>query len=159
PAALPIGKELNRLPARVRSGGPGRAGSVVRLTAIRCARVSIPVMEVSVRHKLWPVLVLSAGLLAGCGTQVVNPVTGQTERTVMDEPMEIAQGRQAHEELLKADGGAYPDAKLQAYVDGVGRRLAANSHRAHLPWTFTVLDSPEVNAFALPGGYVYVTRG
>lgn len=111
------------------------------------------------RHKFWSVAILAAALLVGCGTQVVNPVTGQTERTVMDEPMEIAQGRQAHEELLKADGGAYPDAKLQAYVDGVGRRLAANSHRAHLPWTFTVLDSPEVNAFALPGGYVYVTRG
>ncbi len=110
-------------------------------------------------HKLWSVLLLSAGLLAGCGTQVVNPVTGQTERTVMDEPMEIAEGRKAHEELLKADGGAYADDKLQAYVTGVGKKLAANSHRANLPWTFTVLDSPEVNAFALPGGYVYVTRG
>lgn len=111
------------------------------------------------RRSLWSALFLAAGLLAGCGTQVVNPVTGQTERTVMDEPMEIAQGRQAHEELLKADGGAYPDAKLQAYVSGVGQKLAANSHRAQLPWTFTVLDSPEVNAFALPGGYVYVTCG
>lgn len=51
------------------------------------------------------------------------------------------------------------DPRLQAYVDGVGQRLAAQSHRANLKWTFTVLDSPEVNAFALPGGYVYITRG
>ena len=97
-------------------------------------------------------------MLAGCGTTVVNPVTGQTERTVMDEPMEIAEGKKAHAEVLKSYG-AYPDAKLQAYVNEVGQKLARNSHRANLPWTFTVLDSPEVNAFALPGGYVYITRG
>src|SRR5678816_4510871 len=55
--------------------------------------------------------------------------------------------------------GAYDDPKLQAYVGELGQRLAAQSHRANLQWTFTVLDSPEINAFALPGGYVYVTRG
>ena len=55
--------------------------------------------------------------------------------------------------------GVVNDAALQAYVNGVGQKLAAASHRAKLKWTFTVLDSPEVNAFALPGGYVYVTRG
>ncbi|MFX4454828.1 M48 family metalloprotease, partial [Acinetobacter baumannii] len=49
--------------------------------------------------------------------------------------------------------------KVQAYVNTLGQKLAAQSHRANLTWTFTVLDSPEVNAFALPGGYVYVTRG
>lgn len=101
---------------------------------------------------------IAALMLGGCGTAVVNPVTGQTERTVMDEPMEIAEGKKAHGEILKSYG-AYPDAKLQAYVNEVGQKLARNSHRANLPWTFTVLDSPEVNAFALPGGYVYVTRG
>ena len=49
--------------------------------------------------------------------------------------------------------------KLQAYVDGLGQKLASQSQRANLKWTFTVLDSSEINAFALPGGYVYVTRG
>src|SRR5690606_33053344 len=49
--------------------------------------------------------------------------------------------------------------RLQAYVNEVGQKLARQSHRSNLQWTFTVLDSPEVNAFALPGGYVYVTRG
>jgi predicted Zn-dependent protease len=102
--------------------------------------------------------VLSSALLAGCGTTVVNPVTGREERTVMDEATEIAEGKKAHQQVL-AEYGAYADSRLQAYVAGVGQKLAKSSHRSALPWTFTVLDSPEINAFALPGGYVYVTRG
>ena len=101
---------------------------------------------------------LSLGLLAGCGSPVVNPVTGQAERSVMDERTEIAAGQEGHKQVL-SEYGVVKDAKLQAYVNQVGQRLAAQSHRAHLKWTFTVLDSPEINAFALPGGYVYVTRG
>lgn len=98
-----------------------------------------------------------AFLHAGCAT-VTNPVTGQRELTVMDERSEIAEGRKAHEEVLR-DYGAYADPRLQAYVNELGQRLARQSHRKNLEWHFTVLDSPEVNAFALPGGYVYVTRG
>ena len=107
--------------------------------------------------RLLPVLV-ALSLLGACGTQVVNPVSGRTERTVMDEQQEVAEGRKAHEQVL-AEYGAVRDARLQAYVNDVGQRLAAQSHRANLKWTFTVLDSPEINAFALPGGYVYITRG
>jgi predicted Zn-dependent protease len=99
-----------------------------------------------------------AWLLAACGSQVVNPVTGRTERSVMDEKTELAEGRKAHAEVLK-EYGALADPRLQAYVNDIGQRLARNSHRAQIGWTFTVLDSPEVNAFALPGGYVYITRG
>ncbi len=97
-------------------------------------------------------------MLAGCGSAVVNPVTGLSERSVMDEPTEIAEGRKAHEQVLK-EYRAYANPQVQAYVNTIGQKLAAQSHRAQLDWTFTVLDSPEVNAFALPGGYVYVTRG
>ncbi len=103
-------------------------------------------------------LALVTSLLASCGTQVVNPVTGQTERTAMDERAELAEGKKAHDEVLK-EYGVYPDPKLQAYVNEIGQKLARQSHRANIPWTFTVLDSPEINAFALPGGYVYITRG
>lgn len=103
-------------------------------------------------------LVLATAALAGCGTKVINPVTGQTERTAMDERSELAEGKKAHDEVLK-EYGVYPDARLQAYVNEVGQKLAKQSHRANIPWTFTVLDSPEINAFALPGGYVYITRG
>jgi predicted Zn-dependent protease len=111
----------------------------------------------TLRHVLSPLL-LAAALLAGCGTAVVNPVSGRAERTVMDEQTEIAEGRKAHQQVL-AEYGALDNPRLQAYVNGVGQRLAAQSHRSQLQWTFTVLDSPEINAFALPGGYVYVTRG
>ena len=103
-------------------------------------------------------LLLAAALLAACGTQVVNPVTGQAERTVMDERTEIAEGAKAHKEVLQ-EYRPYDNPGLQAYVGDLGQRLAKQSHRAGLTWTFTVLDSPEINAFALPGGYVYVTRG
>ncbi|WP_290902129.1 M48 family metalloprotease [Aquabacterium sp.] len=106
-------------------------------------------------------LALSAfcsALLSACGSTVVNPVTGEAERSVMDEPAEIAQGQKAHQQVLK-EQRAYANPKVQAYVNTLGQKLAAQSHRANLAWTFTVLDSPEVNAFALPGGYVYVTRG
>ena len=101
---------------------------------------------------------LSSALLSACGSTVVNPVTGEAERSVMDEPAEITQGQKAHQQVLK-EQRAYPNPKVQAYVNALGQKLAAQSHRANLAWTFTVLDSPEVNAFALPGGYVYVTRG
>lgn len=102
-------------------------------------------------------LSLAAALLCGCAT-VQNPVTGQAERTVMDESQEVAEGRQQHQQVL-ADYGEVKDARLQAYVNDIGQRLAKHSDRPNLEWHFTVLDSPEVNAFALPGGYVYVTRG
>jgi predicted Zn-dependent protease len=55
--------------------------------------------------------------------------------------------------------GVYDDRALQNYVNDIGQRIARNSHRPNLPWTFTIVDSPAINAFALPGGYVYVTRG
>jgi predicted Zn-dependent protease len=104
-------------------------------------------------------LLLSAVLLTACATAtVLNPVTGRQERTVMDEASELAEGRKAHEQVL-AEYGAYGNARLQAYVDDIGQRLARHSHRGDLDWHFTVLDSAEINAFALPGGYVYVTRG
>jgi predicted Zn-dependent protease len=110
------------------------------------------------RHPCLPLL-LAAALLAGCATSTVrNPVTGEDERTVMDEPREIAEGKKAHAQVLQ-EYGVYPNPKLQAYVNDIGQRLAKQSERSQLVWTFTVLDSPEINAFALPGGYIYVTRG
>ncbi len=100
-------------------------------------------------------VVLAAAFLAGCA---YNPVTGLPDFVLFSEEQEIEAGAQFHEDVL----GQYPlyrDPELAAYVDEVGQRLGANSHRDHLVWHFFVLDSPEVNAFALPGGFVYVTRG
>lgn len=72
---------------------------------------------------------------------------------------EAALGAQEHPKILAQFGGAVKDARLQGYVDQLGRKLASTTARAREPWTFTVLDSDVVNAFAVPGGYVYVTRG
>jgi len=104
------------------------------------------------------VLLMACALLTACGSAVLNPVTGAQERSVMDERSEIAAGAKAHADVLK-EYGVLQDAKVQTYVNDLGQRLAKLSHRQQLQWHFTVLDSPEINAFALPGGYVYVTRG
>src|SRR5690606_4733678 len=65
---------------------------------------------------------------------------------------------QAHEQVL-ASMPLYDDEAVQRYVAGLGQRLAAASERPNLPWTFVVVDDPAVNAFAIPGGHVYITRG
>lgn len=87
-----------------------------------------------------------------------NPVSGSKDFVLMSESQEIQQGAQAHREVLQ-QYGVVNDPQLQAYVNRIGKGLAAKSHRPDLNWHFTVVDSPEVNAFALPGGYVYITRG
>lgn len=76
----------------------------------------------------------------------------------MNEQAEMAEGKKAHEQVLD-EYSEYKNPELQAYVNEIGQRLAKHSHRSNIEWHFTVLDSPEVNAFATPGGYVYVTRG
>ncbi len=106
----------------------------------------------------WLPAALVAALLCACGTAVVNPVSGETEMSAMSEEQEVAEGAKAHQQVLK-EYSVYDNKPVQDYVNALGQRLAAQSHRANLQWHFTVLDSPEINAFALPGGYVYVTRG
>ncbi len=109
------------------------------------------------QNKLLP-LALASLLLTACGSPVINPVTGLSERSVMSEAAEIEEGKKAHAQVLQ-EYGVVKNPRLQAYVNDLGQRLAKQSHRSQLKWTFTLLDSPEINAFALPGGYVYVTRG
>jgi predicted Zn-dependent protease len=88
----------------------------------------------------------------------INPATGQNQLSFIGEQQEIALGRQNDEQIVQTMG-LYPDEDLQAYVSRVGSELAAQSERPDLPWTFRVIDDPVVNAFALPGGFVYLTRG
>ncbi len=104
------------------------------------------------------VLVLLASLgavLTGCA---VNPATGKRELVLVTPAQEAAIGREGYT-AATAEYGVYDDAAIAAYVDSVGRRVARASDRPDLPWRFTVLDDPAVNAFAMPGGYIYVTRG
>ena len=76
----------------------------------------------------------------------------------MSEQREISLGKKNHPQILK-QYGRYDNQVLQTYVNRIGQDLAKRSHRSNLKYTFTVLDSAEVNAFALPGGYIYITRG
>ncbi len=94
-------------------------------------------------------------IISGCA---INPVTGDRDFVTISESEEIAQGTKYHQSII-AQYGIYDDPALQAYVNQLGQTLAAKSHRKHLKFTFTVLDSPDINAFALPGGYIYITRG
>src|SRR6187549_3098699 len=95
-------------------------------------------------------------LIAACST---NPATGKREFNIVSEGQEIAIGRQSHPEILRQFGVYDEKPELNRLIDRVGKRIAAQSERPNLPWTFTVLDSPIVNAMALPGGYIYITRG
>ena len=100
---------------------------------------------------------LFAAALGGC---TVNPATGEETFTAFMSPAEEQQlGGQEHPKIVAQFGGEYHDTRISAYVDGIGRRLASVSEQPDLPFTFTVLNSDVVNAFALPGGYVYVTTG
>ncbi|HEX2113791.1 MAG TPA: M48 family metalloprotease [Alphaproteobacteria bacterium] len=102
-------------------------------------------------------LTLAAAALGGCTT---NPATGgQSFTAFMSQEKELEVGRDEHPKILKQFGGELDDPKLRAYVDGIGQRLARQSELPDLKFTFTVLNSDITNAFALPGGYVYVTRG
>jgi predicted Zn-dependent protease len=93
--------------------------------------------------------------IAACAT---NPATGEREFSLMSEAQEIQLGRQADAQV-RQEMGLYNDPELQRYIEAVGMKLAKASERPNLPWSFAVVDQPAINAFALPGGFIYLTRG
>ena len=110
----------------------------------------------SMRHLGRPALLLLSGLvLATCAT---NPATGKKELSFVSESQEIQIG-QENATAVKQQMGVDDDPRVQNYVSTIGKRLASESERPSLPWEFTVMDDPVVNAFALPGGYIFITRG
>jgi predicted Zn-dependent protease len=92
---------------------------------------------------------------AGCAR---NPVTGQLQLALITEGQEIQMGREGAQQV-EASMGLVDNPALQSYVQDLGQRLAADSERPGLPWSFGVVDDPTPNAFALPGGFIYMTRG
>jgi predicted Zn-dependent protease len=98
---------------------------------------------------------LTCVLASACAT---NPVTGRRQLSLVSEAQEIQLGQQAAQEVSQQLGLVDNDA-LQQYVQRVGAQLAAESERPNLPWTFRVVDDPTPNAFALPGGFIFMTRG
>lgn len=111
------------------------------------------------RRLVWTIrvgaIVAWASALAGCAT---NPVTGERQLALISEKQEIEMGREADTDVVESIG-LYPNPALQQYLQALGIRVAATTERPHLPWTFRVIDDAAVNAFAIPGGFVYMTRG
>lgn len=108
------------------------------------------------RRILTPVLALTiATAQSGCAR---NPVTGNLQLALISEAQEIQMGQQAAQEVA-ATMGLVDDPALQQYVDAIGQRMATVSERPDLPWSFAVVDDPTPNAFALPGGPIFLTRG
>ena len=139
--------------------------------------MSAPTLPRLIRRLTRSTLALFALLLAaGCAQ---NPVTGKADFVIVSEEQELRMGR-AYDQQVKKENPIYdhrnraatgpaggreagpalaPDTGLAAYVEALGQKLAKQSHRAGLEYRFTVLDTPDVNAFALPGGFIYITRG
>lgn len=109
----------------------------------------------SSKHAVCTALAACLAVATGC---VTNPVTGRRELSLVSPEQELQIGREGYEAVLQ-EFGEYSHADLQAYVQKVGMKVAKVSHQPNLDWTFTLLDDPTVNAFAMPGGYIYVTRG
>lgn len=102
------------------------------------------------------IILILAGLLVY--TCARNPVTGKSQIMLISEEQEIKMG-ESYDPQVVSEMGTYSDEKIQQFIAEKGQAMAKISHRPNLPWTFRVVDSPVVNAFAVPGGYVYFTRG
>ncbi|MEB2777227.1 M48 family metalloprotease [Algoriphagus sp. D3-2-R+10] len=100
----------------------------------------------------------SVFILLSLSSCAINPVTGKKQIVLMSEAQEIAMGQQSDPEIV-AFFGLYEDPQLQEFITTKGNEMAAISHRPKLAYEFKIVDSPVINAFAVPGGYVYFTRG
>lgn len=116
---------------------------------------TIPRRPFVLGHLLLACALATGFAVNGCAT---NPATGASQLMLVSEAQEIQMGQQADPAVI-ATIGLYPDSAWQRYIQQFGARLAATSERPDLPWTFRVVDDPAVNAFAIPGGFIYVTRG
>jgi predicted Zn-dependent protease len=109
------------------------------------------------RSRLWNV-VAAVAVLTFLGACATNPVTGKKEVSIVTPAQELEIGREGYGPVTE-EYGLYGDAALSAYVNSIGQKVAHVSHMPDLEWHFTILDDPTVNAFAMPGGYIYITRG
>ncbi|MFH1368784.1 MAG: M48 family metallopeptidase [Elusimicrobiota bacterium] len=104
---------------------------------------------------LLPSSIFLLSCFSGCAT---NPVSGKQEIRLFSDDDEITLGSQTKQVIIK-EYGEYSDPGLKQYIEDVGRRLVASSERKYLPYNFTILDTDMINAFAAPGGCIFVTRG
>lgn len=107
-------------------------------------------------------LLVLFGLVSYCANTVENPITGEKQRVQLSAKQEVALGLRSAPQMASQHGGLYPDQTLQQYVDQVGTKIVQNSDakKSGYPFDFHLLRDPQsINAFALPGGQVFVTAG
>ncbi|HEX8334324.1 MAG TPA: M48 family metalloprotease, partial [Segetibacter sp.] len=107
------------------------------------------------RFSLIAYLLSASVLINSCSR---NPVTGKRQVVFMSEAQELAMGKEADPQII-ASFGLYEDSLIQRFIREKGNQMAAISHRPNIEYNFRVVDSEVINAFAVPGGYVYFTRG
>ena len=110
-------------------------------------------MKFSIKHNT--ILIFTLLIFNSCAT---NPVTGSPDFVTITEQQEISIGASYHEKIV-TENKVIEDKELNDYIQKLGNEIARKSHRPDLKWTFTIIDSPIFNAFATPGGYVYMYRG
>ena len=109
-------------------------------------------------HRVFPCFAASIVAALACAGCATNPATGKRQISFVSTSKEAEIGRESDPAVIQ-EYGLYSDSTVGHYVDSVGQKLAAVSHLPTIGWHFRVLDSPVVNAFAIPGGYIYITRG
>ena len=115
-------------------------------------------MRPFLKIKLLSSVIIASGIISFFSGCAVNPVSGKKQMVLMSEADEIALGAQSDPQII-AQYGLYPDSSIQRFIREKGLAMAHISHRPNLDWQFRVLDSDVINAFAVPGGYIYFTRG
>src|SRR6267143_5391093 len=141
---------------------PGGARSSVTINCDRALSLQPRPSERLMRSRFHPAFpLLAAAFFAaaltftGCAT---NPATGKRQISFVSTSKEAEMGRESDPAVIE-QYGVYGDSTVGHYVDSVGQKLASVSHLPTLGWHFRVIDSPVVNAFAIPGGYIYISRG
>ncbi len=112
--------------------------------------------EMTRRHFIWLTSMAAAGAVAGCAT---DPVTGKSQFMLVSESQEIQIDKQYSPLQFSSDYGITQDKKLNQYIERTGKQMAARTHRAHMPYSFQVVNATYVNAYAFPGGSIAITRG
>jgi predicted Zn-dependent protease len=110
------------------------------------------------RSRLWMLAANWAVLSVLLGSCATNPVTHKSEISFVSPAQELEIGKQGYAPVIQ-EYGLYDDAALQGYVNAIGQKVARVSHLPDLDWHFTIVDDAAINAFAMPGGYIYITRG
>ena len=112
--------------------------------------------EITRREFLWLASMSAAGLVTGCAA---NPVTGKSQFMLVSEDKEIQIDKQNSPHQFSADYGPSQDKALNNYIDQTGKKIASNTHRTHMPYSFRVVNAVYINAYAFPGGSIAATRG